>query len=435
MKIVTIFYEHKLDCEDNQYLFLEMALCIEQLYKELMSYKSRAIPKELKENIITSLIPRKCINKLLRIIKDYSQLEFEFKVTFTYRNEIESTSLDEALDKMIRSITFFLGEIIVRKYYRDIILDSLSRAYTFEGIRVRKTYLKELIEIYKMNNVRNQIESTNNCKIFNAFKVKFYSYDLKQEYCKIIVLREEDFGFLEGEIGSDEYEWNLTNFKIEEDTFKPIKYFDVLRVMTFEFENRVIIRSKKRLLNFFFYKRYGAGILKDRIKLINTKIQIKDKYRIFNLHNGLENSIFMSAAQCDAFSLMNFFFNEKLAFKNAKIIIFNNDFMYVLKEDLSKWYNFSFEEINNIMTNDSFKCEEFTKCYEEVKKISLDDLIKVKFVGVDEMELTFDDEVILLKLFDDISFIQLKRSIIKFIKKKKIEIEFEDKLSILDKIV
>ena len=66
-----------------------------------------------------------------------------------------------------------------------------------------------------------------------------------------------------------------------------------------------------------------------------------------------------------------------------------------------------------------------------MKKLALTNLTRVRYIGVDEIELTFDLESVLIKLLDDNSYIKIKKSIIKFTKRAGLKIEFEDNLDIL----
>jgi hypothetical protein len=226
--------------------------------------------------------------KILRIFENINEVENSEPGAFF--------KVDEYLLNLISSIPLFLGEYMSKCSDDSVseIFEFFSRSSVFYGVNIRKSYIKEIIDLMNISkknkliskDFRNQLMTRVNVKDIDTRKSKWCLLLMQERELKLININEND-NEKDDLINKDELSKendeeeeliksisNNVKFKKEEDI---ISYSFITDIFIFELKNLIIFRQvkEKAVYKLIFFKRfYIAEIICNYIKMNKCNVKI-----------------------------------------------------------------------------------------------------------------------------------------------------------------
>ena len=431
--------EFNIENDDHKLLLSEICKCSKIIITELQSLNF--ISEKIKETTIKTMINYEIIQVFIEAIKEYMNKPFQIKG----ENEKENKSA-QLLNKMIETMALILGEYMSRVHSRKYdILEAFTLAYTFERCHMRKTFIKEIIEVSKMSNLKVCLNrSEKNIKFFAPCLIT--NCNAKSTETRLLFINDKSIGFFE--ISNFDQIFNMATFsKIEN---SEILIDNIIQVLQFDYQNRVIIqtRNNDNEFSFFFHKmNLGRNMIKT-LRSLNKRIKIYYNVPIFtqmdikNLPPLIEEenkqnetpseeklidyqskNIIISCGYeyqgfcCDFFPSL---FSKSEQLQDAKVIVIGNGQLKIFLEKFDVWDNVNanllFDQLNSnkIDGNRMRKIMTFENYFEEIADTwNLSDFSGIKLVDADYAYI-YDKNgkpIINLKIYDDMSYVKLREGL------------------------
>jgi len=217
--------------------------------------------------------------------------------------KINKFCIDEILIKLISAIPLFLGEYMAKSDDERVydILEKLTRSNVFNGIIIRKSYLKEILDIMNLAKKRKLISN-----IYKSnFMTRTHVFDIKKKEDEFLLLFvfDDEMQFVEADESTDdkndlivqekfknenEEENSLMEqiiSKVKFNTDKIIYFNKITAIYTFEIKNLLLIKidsgASCEIKLFFFKKYYISDLIIEYIKTKNCTVNIFENVEIF----------------------------------------------------------------------------------------------------------------------------------------------------------
>ncbi len=254
---------------------------------------------------------------LRQIIKNSNEIQILTLINGLDNKEEENIKsnkfkIDDTLINLISFIPLFIGEYMAKASDEKVfdIFEKFTMSNIFNEINIRKSYLKEIIDMMNSSKKRKLISD----EFQSNFMTRVNMIDFKERDSNWFLLFVfEDEMRLEKICGSSDEKNDLISLEklkqendVEDDLILEIKrnikdiknlnntisYQSITRIFKFDIKNRIIIKKGKGLESeykmLFFKKSYVQDLIIDYIKLYNTKVEIIDEIEIFKSIDGLE---------------------------------------------------------------------------------------------------------------------------------------------------
>ena len=439
-KMIRVFKNDlKIEIDDHKILLSELSKCSAQILNELQSINFSDV--STREKVIQDMINFDCIKIFIKTVKEYMNKDSEnYKLGSDKdkdNKEIKVIKDDEILNAMIFTISNILGEYMSKcKQSSYYIIEIFTRSYIFERVKIRKTYLREIIETSRNSDLKSRVEISLKIKILFLCRAFVLNWKTKTTTVKILIMTEQSLEFMEvKDIYDAKSDWEIDEFILDQEL--SIKNDEIESIYNLEYLNRIIIESKKEKISLLFTKINVSSQFNEFISEFQH-IRISPRLKIFKFveesagdepaednkpPSEVEDKSFMFLAIVNTNSLFNIFgvFKEKEILPGATIIVIHGKEITLYKENTANYLKIEFEYlIKNSMAilKDSFTY--FTK-------YSLEDLHKIRFSKTDEIVLSFTDgSETSICVLDDPSYIKLKKSVFPYARKNNLRITYDE---------
>ena len=301
-KMIRVFKKDlKIEIDDHKIFLSEISRCCAIISNELQAIQFTR--EKIREKTLERMIDFEIVEVFIKTVKEYMNKESDFYknktekkedmgfeiVEHNNKKESENVTDDTILTDMVSTISYILGEYMSRcKNQSYEILEIFTRSYIFEHVKLRKTYLKEIIEYSKLADLKIVIAKCLDVKISYVTRVYLTDYTTRHSYLKLMVITYTSIEFLELKDPSDERsDWNMIYFKKNEQLRIP---FDELEaIVCFEFYNRILIKTKNNYFSMFFLKMHTSPLVVHHLKVNGSNIKIYEKVPIFIEENDLRS--------------------------------------------------------------------------------------------------------------------------------------------------
>ena len=412
--------------EDDKVFLSELSKCASVLTNETYSL---TYPSDLhRERTMTYIVNYNLVKMFIDTVIQYMNSEME-TLKLGMKSSEFATNDNESLNEMIFKIAYILGEYMSKcKLFSYKILESFSRSYIFNGVNMRKTYLREIIHTSKMSDMKNELEkmltSGNNVVKINLIsRCVFVNYVELSDYVRYVMLTEGGVELLQGRLShgvleKNEWEVNLAEQKIDE--YVKYKYEDIIKIYRLELKNRIVIKTKNGFFGLFFMKCHVAD---EFIEILRNKNPMIPTPQILNLSAKKDEKrdyLLCYYDKPEGFFDVIVNFSKKMDYlQKLRVIKLTEDMITIYQEDYQKFVTKNIEQIitasqSNEHAMNSEICSFYTQ---EGRNFHLNDLKKVTFSKTDCITLNFGKEIV-FKMFDDYSYLKLRKSILNALIKK-----------------
>jgi hypothetical protein len=422
IKKMVLVYKKIIKIEENDHkIFLsEISKCLSLICSELqfINFEDEDIRDKTLENFINFEI----INIFIKIIKDYMNRE---ALTLTPDKDEEITH-DHILSDMVATISYIIGEYMSKcKKNSYAILEAFTRAYVFDKVKFRKTYLKEIIELSKFSDMKLLISKELNLKVSFISKVFLTDYNTRISDHRLMIITQNTIEFIYlGDNGKPE--WEMTEFKRYQDK---IETTTIDLVISFEYSNKILLKSEQGIFCFNFIKATLATNFIDAIKSVNPTVKVFTQVPMFPMEDQDEeiedqekaNTMIFCVTQVKKFFDFFNFFKKAEIMPDGKVLLINENNFILYEELVSEWENINVKKIFETAANckgNFLNIGNFSHCFKQVAIHDLDNMVKVLFpLNANELRIQFTEEVH-ITLLDDISYFRLTKILNAFARKK-----------------
>ena len=407
-KIITI-YKKEFSIKDTSHL--NLLLLISSIVSKLISISS-SMSSILLETDAYKII----INFFIDALSIYMKTETDILMQelLSKSLSVNKKNKEFLFDKEILSISLLFGELMYEnKQFEKYILEELTKANLYHGIKIRKTFLREILINRKYEEIKDKltkkrqqninfiskcITHTGNIQfllIVNENEIRTLTY--KNSLRTLMDENDEELNEWDIRKNSikDLSEYEIEN-NIDKQTYIKIKISSINKIYTMEYPNRIIIQTSERKLIPLFFFRLTASL--HFISLL-TKYNSYIKKETLYLHNRDINDISVIGRVKEinhSFGSITQLTNSPNAIRIIKIT-----------KDEVKIYSENIELINKIKYTNTMKnylTEE--ACYK------LEDIKLLKFSKIDLILAGMNSCVIQFQLFDDISYMILRKKVL-----------------------
>lgn len=421
--------------EDDKVFLSELSKCASVITN---STYSLSYPSDLhRERTMTYMINYNLVKMFIDTVIQYMNSEIEtLKLemkSFDSDKEKEVKKENDSLNEMIFKIAFILGEYMSKcKFFAYKILESFSRSYIFNGVNLRKTYLREIIHTCKMSDMKNSLEKmfstvNNTVKIHLISRCLFINYVDLSDHVRYVLLTNNGVELLQIKLGHNSFENNEWNININEqrmDEYIKYKYEDILKIYQFELKNRLLIKTKNGFFGLFFLKCHIADQFIEMVKLKNP--QLPPTQTIYLSQRKFVEGVFEDDGRDFLLTyydkpegILDFVFNfsNKIGFiQKLRVIKLTEATITIYEEDSKKYLTKNIEQLISAQGNENDAINQggegiYSFYTQEGQSYNLIDLKKVIFSKTDCIILNFGKEI-KFKMFDDYSYLKLRKIIL-----------------------
>lgn len=406
-------YKNDLSIQDNDHKNIMKLICL--VLGKLLNNSVKT-----KEILLQSKSYEIILSFFIEIIIVYMKTETEI-----LKNELlkrhSSTSpniIGFCFDNEILAISIFFGEIMSEsEIFARKILEELTKANVYNGIHLRKTFLREIIQNRKLSEIKKKLSTKIGLRL-NFIGKCIYHNTIRY----VIIINGENIKILSYKKPYNELEenvkFNCNEWEISENSKKKIELFDfdieleksdsalnipitsINKIIVSEYINRVfLMTSSNTVIPLLFYRRtasleFVSQIMKYNKSIINEKVYLNETNKHSNNLTILgriqeTNKAFGSIAQLVT--------NNTLV---MKIIQIDKNYIKVFHEDFTKIDSLShnFKELND--------------CFKEEACYKLSDIKIIKFSKIDLIILDMGLCHVEFQLLDDISYMLLRKKVL-----------------------
>ena len=357
---------------------------------------------------------------------------------------------DESLNEMIFLISYIIGEYMSKcKDYSYQILESFTRSYIFDNVKMRKTYLREIIHTSKMSDLKTKIEKSIKIRVYFLTRCLLNDFQKKEDYITYLMLTDYGLETIETENNFDTPEWELKEFKRGS---LRIRYDEIIEIFQLELSNRVIVQTKRyECYGFFFLKVVTGHQMIEMITNNKADVIIYPKQKVFpsleeeptdvakadkeketddknDEDETANNPVIVFAAVNEKGSLFGMFsgmFKEREFMPNAKILVFQKKRLTIYQENMDAWKNLNPEFFSRLEMSKLDQPTLFSM-YNEKSQYNLDKLTGAVFSKTDVVNLQIGSTNLEIQVLGDLSYTKLKKAITPVVVEKKFHINSND---------
>jgi hypothetical protein len=423
-KMINVYKDiFNIENEDHGIFLANLPKCAAIIINELHSLQYPS--EQLREEIMSSMISNEMIDFFIKTVKSYMNRE---------STQMIMAKNDDTLTEMIYTISYILGEYMSKcKESSYNILESFTRSYIFEKVKMRKTYLREIVETCKISDFKTKIENEFDLRIYVITLCNITNYNLKTDTWAFLLATTNGLKFLNLPPNScfdiELPEWQITNYEPDQDL--KIKYEDIIDIYSFEFQNRMIIKTRKISIGVFIIRTHIIDRIIETIQMNNNNFQFYKRVKIFSDTNEDINSNFVFHCIIKDFqSVYNMFktivLKEKEIIPNAKVVVIKDKKFEIYSELVDKWKTSDIEYI--IKSNQ----KDLAKFYKYITEYDLKNLKSVIFTKTDLIIIEFKNkERLEVKLLDDSSYLKLRKALRNVVSAENFNIFMEDICGVL----
>jgi hypothetical protein len=429
--------ELKIDNDDHKIFLSELSKTCALILNELgaMNFSDET----QKNYIIEQMISFDCIKIFIHTIKEYMNKDKENYLV--KKNEKDSNKPvaikdDEILNELVLTMSNIIGEYMSKcKKYCYQILEIFTRGYIFEKVKLRKIYLRQILESSKLSDLKSEIEKKILRKVLFIQRTYVLNHNDKSENVKMLIMTDRSLQFINVDNPNDaKSDFFIKEFYI--DHFYDVNYEDIECIYRFEYLNRITIKSKNGYMSLLFLNLFSTNLFCENCKLNNNSIYFSPIIKVFNIgeeekeekkeettkedeeaKDEEELVCFLCFTKISSlFDIFDYFFKEKEILEGSKIVVIKGDKLFIFKESHDELINFNFDLIKE-------NKKEIQRCYVYNTKYDLNDLVRVSFYGTDEVVVGFTNYNLSLKIMDDMSYVKLKKALVPYAKNFEITVE------------
>ena len=174
----------------------------------------------------------------------------------------------------------------------------------------------------------------------------------------------------------------------------------------------------------------------------NNETPSVEKKEMINIDNNLEQNKKIEESLKDQketnaimciIEIRNFFdfvmnlFKMYILIPHSNIVVIVVNKLLIYEEYFDEWAKINIEELFEICSiqysNNNKNIFDFTNCFSFVTSFDLAELNGFVSYEVDQLKLIFSDKELVMTLFDDLSFVKIKRSIYPFLKQNSLNVK------------
>jgi len=448
----------RLENNDHKIFLSELSKTCAVICTEIYSlnYSSPII----KEKTMSKIISYEIIKVFIKIVKDYMNRDWETPSSneeeankFTNKNSqlsLKTGKNDYSLVDMINTISKILGEYMAKcKENSYNIIESFTKSYIFEKIKVRKSYLRDIINNCKMSEFEIKIESKYKKRILAISRALMIDYNERLQKVVYLVLNELCFEIFITENSIDYFEWEPKKF--EQDQKYIYRYEDIIEIYQLELANRNFFRTKKGNFTFFFMKYLTSDKLIEIFQTQNLNLKVFKVKNIFSTDSNTKQLFLNDENRNDDFDFKNsgvifyatvkevggfltFFstiFKDKANMENGKVFFISGDQILLYQENQDYLSKINIDEylLDEKGESKEYPKNNFIEFFGLYNSYSLSDLTSITFKKTDIIILEFGSSSLEINLFDDYSYVLLRDCIVPVAKEKKFIIDIGDAYS------
>lgn len=485
-KMINIFKQDlKLEINDHKIFLSEISRCCALICNELQNLTFAN--EKIKEMTLESLISFDLILVFIKTVRDYMGEDSSSNNTNEEKSKKGSSSKakeedDSAiiakieksnsnsntnvqdnlvLNEMIATISNILSEYMAKcKSAEYKILEIFTKYYIFDKVKLRKTYLKELIEASKLSEMKSTIYKSIKLNVNFVTRVYLHEYVSGRSALKLMAVTSSSLEFLKVNDSDDERsDWYLKDFDKDKDY--SIEITDIEVIISFEFLNRILVKTKKNMYSMFFTKMQTSIVLIDLLKVSNSNIKVYDQIPLFKLNEQkpekTENKEKKSAKVLDQetynttndanekelsllknnnnnsfnnkdtiivyciiqisqfFDFLTNIFKKNEILTDGKIVFIKDKTLHIYMELINEWEKIPIKEIfrkaeQSEHIHSGISLYDFSNCFKFIADLNLDNCTTITVENVEEFNLkSKDGSRMEIKVLDDLSFIKLKK--------------------------
>ena len=238
-------------------------------------------------------------------------------------------------------------------------------------------------------------------------------------------------------------DWLLEEFIIDFDY--DIRNEEIECIYRLDYLNRLTIKYKGGLTGLLFINLNSSALVIEYIRQNFNNIKIAPFIKVFEEDNNekkkeIETSeesktqdknkdnetqeseeetiAFICFTKVSSFiDIFKFLFSEKEIITGSKIVVIKGGKLFIYKEKFAELLEVNF---TTLLENP----KQIQDCYKKIAQYDLNDLVKIQFWGADEVGVGFSNYTLNLKLFDDLSYVKLKKALYAY--SKNFQLSFDD---------
>jgi hypothetical protein len=444
-KIVSVF-KSKLNLEENGHklLLCEVSKSYSIIINELQSLN---IKEEKKKKEMNKIVGIDVMMVFIDIIKKQMNHESDSFKDKAYNDKENLAQSDAIINEMVANISYIIGEYLSKcnTETRYLILECFTKSYIFEGVKMRKTYLKEIINYSKDSDCKSKLSRQNKIKVDFIIQVQVRDFLTSKTKNCLLAITHTHIEFFKLKNTNQEYSyWDQVDFESDEEISIPI--IEIKRILSFDVLDRIFLKSQNKSLFLLFNQNNTSSLLVPLLKLHNPNIEVCNNIQTIVLKGQEQSNHATSPGEspvdepshekakpftvivCKSvvkgfFDFFKKIFGQTESKHSRKIVVIYENHLHMLEENINQWFMVDYKRIFNTSWNDSWILKESTKyfpdCYTSILSYDLTTLKKFTTRGVDQAVLVFNnDQEISMTLLDDLSYVKLKNGLFPFLKSK-----------------
>jgi hypothetical protein len=407
------------------------------------------------------------IKVFIKIVNDYMNTEAE---GYRKKNieENQGLAVDEIMNDMMSSISYIIGEYMAKcKKHTYSIIELFTKSYLFESVKLRQTFLREIIEYSRIADLKAEINKSLNLNASYIVRTIITDFCAGQTYNKLMVFASETIEFVNCSEGTDPREdWKLKDFKVEESL--QIACNDIKEVIIFEVLNRILIRTDKSYYGLFFLQSSVSTLIPSSLDYYNPSIKYFLNVPIFNIapiiseeeknvfeakekevqtmgetikyyemdeevNDDIEEDntdrphrevILCSIVVKKVWDFFTNIFKSKSVqlLKDSKVVVIYEHRLIIYEDHPEAWANLEYRQIfKKKNRNDP---NNYIKCCNYLTEYDLRDVLTLTAYEVDKIKVSFQGGGVLqIQVYDDYSFVKFKRALYPFLKQNNLNVK------------
>ena len=432
-KIVRVYKkDFNIENEDHILLLSQICKCSEVIISLLQTLSF--VSESIREATLRTMIDYEIIQIFIETIKEYMNKPIQLN-----NDNINSKTAykNKLLNEMIEINSSIIGEYMSRCPSRKYdILEAFTRSYIFERCNMRKSFIKEIIDVSKKSSLKVNISNILNEKyIYYVTPCFITNCTAKITDCRLLYITNKFIEFIE--ISDFDQIYNLSEFTKDE-TMKII-IDDIQKILHFDYLNRIIIQTFDNEYSFFFNKIKVGKNISDILYSLNNKIIIYENIPIFTplnpkdlqikVKNNMElplledqiedksGNIILNCGYefkgfcCDIFPS---FFNKSDTLQDAKVIVIGDGQLKIYIENYKLWDNLNAKDLFEQLDKNQQRIMSFDNYFEEIAETwNLTDFSAIKLIDGDIVEI-YDNKnkpVLRFTIYDDMSYVKMREGL------------------------
>lgn len=410
---IIVNYKIELSIQDNEHKNIMKLICL--VLGKLLNNSDKT-----KDILLKSKSYEIILSFFVDIIIVYMKTETEIlkNELLKRHNSSSANIIGFCFDNEILAISIFFGEIMSEsEIFAREVLEELTKANVYNGIHLRKTFLREIIQNRKLSEVKKKLSTKNGLRI-NFIGKCIYHNTIRY----VIIINDENIKCLSYKKPYNDLEenvkFNCNEWEVSDNTKKKVELFDfdieleksdsflnipitsINKIIVSEYVNRVfLITSSNTVIPILFYRRSASLEFVSQIMKYNKSI-INEKIYLNQANKNSNNLAVLGRIQ-----------ETNKAFGSIAQLVANNTFvMKIIQIDKNEIKVFNEDQSKIDSISNGFK--EFSSCFKEEACYKLNDIKIIKFSKIDLIILDMGLCHVEIQLLDDISYMLLRKKVL-----------------------